>query len=775
MTSCLLLIRTGHRGVLESVGLLLLLFCGVIMEARPIHLSGPEVAKLDWNTRSLVTGDLNNDGLQDLALINNNRAKIELLYQQDPKNPQKTASRRVRKNRWEPILEDSRFRRESIINGSYLYALALGDLNGDETVDLIYTGSHDPLTVRYQDKDSFWNETWTYGELEPLQWTSTLLVWDVNLDQREDLLVLAKEKILVFYQTASGELSEPETIRIAGEKSIGLNVSDINGDQLPDIFYIVASDRRALRLRFQLRGGGFGPELALPLETATANLKFWELDSNGKRVFAHIQARSRLMEIFSIEEVEGGAQETFQPRSYMIGTTSRSPAIYAMGDFNNNDRQDLVVADPKGARVILYLQEPEGTFAEPVSFSSFSSISGLASGDFDGSGRDSIVVVSEREGIVGVSQLSQSGRFSFPDLLELKGEPVCATAGDLDGDHVFEILVVEKIERDYELSVYTALRGKSYSRGSSHSLSEIRRNPSALKLFDLNGDSRLDVVVLVPREASQFLVQEKGGEFSEVAVNSAIRKGLLTDLQLADLGAGDLNGDGVDELIIATEGFARSIRLNGEGNLEIIDQYNARQSADRIRGPIVYDLDRDGESDLLFYHQPAQSIQLLKRDASGVYRYDSSFEVGDIELVSNELVELGKENETHLMFFGKDRFWVVPLNGPRWQAEMISTYETELKEIKYTSLEIGDLNADGIKEVMAIDAKSHILEILREDPEEGWTSALHFTIFDEDLHFKGRRGAALEPRETVVADLNGDGKEDFAFLIHDRVLLYYQD
>ena len=56
-----------------------------------------------------------------------------------------------------------------------------------------------------------------------------------------------------------------------------------------------------------------------------------------------------------------------------------------------------------------------------------------------------------------------------------------------------------------------------------------------------------------------------------------------------------------------------------------------------------------------------------------------------------------------------------------------------------------------------------------------WTSALHFTIFDEDLHFKGRRGAALEPRETVVADLTGDGKEDFAFLIHDRVLLYYQD
>ena len=67
-----------RKGLFPSVQLLLL-FCGVGMEARPIHLSGPEVAKLDWNTRSLVTGDLNNDGLQDLALINNDRAKIEIL------------------------------------------------------------------------------------------------------------------------------------------------------------------------------------------------------------------------------------------------------------------------------------------------------------------------------------------------------------------------------------------------------------------------------------------------------------------------------------------------------------------------------------------------------------------------------------------------------------------------------------------------------------------------------------------------------------------------
>jgi hypothetical protein len=43
----------------------------------------PQVLKLDWSTRSLEVADINMDGLQDLAVINNDTAQIELLYQYD--------------------------------------------------------------------------------------------------------------------------------------------------------------------------------------------------------------------------------------------------------------------------------------------------------------------------------------------------------------------------------------------------------------------------------------------------------------------------------------------------------------------------------------------------------------------------------------------------------------------------------------------------------------------------------------------------------------------
>ena len=50
----------------------------------PPVLGGPEIVKLDWNTRRIVPVDLNQDGLLDLAVINNDRARIEMLLQRAP-------------------------------------------------------------------------------------------------------------------------------------------------------------------------------------------------------------------------------------------------------------------------------------------------------------------------------------------------------------------------------------------------------------------------------------------------------------------------------------------------------------------------------------------------------------------------------------------------------------------------------------------------------------------------------------------------------------------
>jgi hypothetical protein len=44
----------------------------------------------------------------------------------------------------------------------------------------------------------------------------------------------------------------------------------------------------------------------------------------------------------------------------------------------------------------------------------------------------------------------------------------------------------------------------------------------------------------------------------------------------------------------------------------------------------------------------------------------------------------------------------------------------------------------------------------------------------EQRTFRNPGSAMPEPREAVVSDFTGDGKDDIAILVHDRVLLYPQ-
>jgi hypothetical protein len=45
----------------------------------------------------------------------------------------------------------------------------------------------------------------------------------------------------------------------------------------------------------------------------------------------------------------------------------------------------------------------------------------------------------------------------------------------------------------------------------------------------------------------------------------------------------------------------------------------------------------------------------------------------------------------------------------------------------------------------------------------------------EERSFRGRRGDQPEPREGLIVDVTGDGKNDLVVIVHDRVLVYPQE
>ena len=76
--------------------------------------------------------------------------------------------------------------------------------------------------------------------------------------------------------------------------------------------------------------------------------------------------------------------------------------------------------------------------------------------------------------------------------------------------------------------------------------------------------------------------------------------------------------------------------------------------------------------------------------------------------------------------------------------------------------------------MIVVDGKRHLLEVLEWTLNGDWRSLLHFTVFDRNPYYRGRKGSGVEPREILVADLTNDNLQDVVILVHDRVIVYPQ-
>ena len=70
-------------------------------------------------------------------------------------------------------------------------------------------------------------------------------------------------------------------------------------------------------------------------------------------------------------------------------------------------------------------------------------------------------------------------------------------------------------------------------------------------------------------------------------------------------------------------------------------------------------------------------------------------------------------------------------------------------------------------------AKNH-LDIVIFDKDQKLVPATRWQVF-EQRSFRGRQGDMAEPREALIEDVTGDGKNDLVVVVHDRILVYPQE
>lgn len=734
-------------------------------------LSPPEVMKTGWNARILRHHDLNSDGLEDLAFFNLDRSRLEFLYRsKDGKAPKRV--RPAQPDRWDPPLEDAPYKKEYLFLSDTLTAFAFGDLNGDGLIDLVRGSPDDGVFIHFRSKERDWGKP-VELDSKKLRTNSNTIRVQEQTENTPPRVLLFTELGLEIFSFKEGKATYPSKLfREDAPRANGLHMNDLDGDGMLDWMYALPGSDRSVRLRMG-EPGGFGPEMSFELKLGSSfNPVPQSKRAKGGNRFTAVEMLSREAFVFSLRKPGKKGEDDFSVLNYDVFTEDAKRTSWVLADFDGNGKDDVIAAT-SGKGEITYLPGREkGAFGIPTAYPSLTGISSLCAIRL-ANGKSGLLVLSSEENLVGLSTKKTKGTFSFPVPIPTKGEPLDVLSLQMDETPAEEILILVEKDSDFVLEAWKTGKGGTFEMISEMDL-KTRRAPSGLFPCLLNDDKKIDLLVLSEREPALVLLNQGSGKFKQACEDSSIRKSLLNELSPERLGASDVTGDGKPELLVAGKGQVRALQWKGE-DLFVTAQFNASDSKGELTCPVFADLDSNGISELLYFHSSGY-WEALEPDAGKLHR--SVYKIEGEPILPRSLSVSSAQENTRLLVFGSSGVQTIQKqgNGGSLSLGVDSQYLTDLPQVEYAAVDWGDFNHDGKLDLLCIDGRRNTLEFLAFDKKsKEWESVLHFKVFEKNLHYQGKKGGAFEPREGYVVDLNGDQRDDIVFLVHDRLLCYYQE
>ena len=463
----------------------------------------------------------------------------------------------------------------------------------------------------------------------------------------------------------------------------------------------------------------------------------------------------------------GNGDGSFQPAlSY---SSIAAAAAEAVGDLNGDSRPDLVVAvqcnywTSEGCVAVL-LGNGDGSFQTPVTYSSGGqSAVSVALADLNGDGKVDVVVANQfpdyisNTGVVAVLLGNGDGTLGSPVKYSSGGTSTIRVAiGDLNGDQKLDLLVSNECAySSCMIASEAVLLGNgdgTFQPPSSYTTGCANTDDAALA--DLNGDSKLDVVVVTEANCSSVLMGNGDGSLgSPINLNSG-RIGM-------SVAVADVNNDGKADLAVANAPASVSLELgNGDGTFQPPVTYASGGAASSA---LVGDMNSDGAPDLVVTNQCVGATCQSGSIAVLLGKGDGTFEglLGQAPGEDEEIVAVGDVNgdgEADLIIADQcfsptcDQNAVRVLLGKGDATFQISaSYATGGMWALATA--IADVNGDNKLDIVVASANSAysaggILSVLLGNGDGSFHPALTLE--------SGGDGASW----VDVADVNGDGKAD---------------
>jgi len=490
-----------------------LLVAAGLTEASASSLFPNQVYPIDGAPVGVVAADFNGDGRLDLAApVRDGAAGVAILLARDHGTFEQVAS---------------------LGASADAFSVVAADFNGDLRADLAVAWSTtSEITIELGRGDG----TFARGaRLAAGALPRSLAAGDLDRDGHQDLVAALYDpgSILVLPGRGDGTFA-PGTLLAAGWHPVSITLADCDGDGRLDVA-VANLDSNDVSFRRGRGDGDFETEIRVAVGDGPEAVGAGDFTGDGLADLAVAIGASNRVQILAGRS--DGTLET--PLS--IGT-GELPVALAATDADGDGRDDLLVGNARSGDLTTHLatRPPPVLFGPRIASRAGEEPAGVAAGDFDGDGLSDVAVANAVSRTIAVLAGRGDGAFGDARRHHVGPDPKWIALGRLDRDRHWDAAVATS-----GATGIAVLLGRGDGGFQARTTFEVGGHPGSVAISEFNADQRADLAVpLTGDDRVVVLAGDGAGGFTPLGLN-------YTGSGPSAAASGDFDADGRVDLAVA--------------------------------------------------------------------------------------------------------------------------------------------------------------------------------------------------------------------------------